>query len=231
LKFKVIACETLKTEIEKLLPEGVELKSFKFGPHRFQDELRQNLKEEIDRNNNVDCIFLGYGLCGKGTLGLCSHRAKILIPRIGDCIGIFLGSRKEYKKQYYKEPGTFYLTKGWIESGDDPYSEYLKLCEKYDQDRALSMAKQIIKNYKRIGLINLGNQNIEKYREYAQKVAETSNLRFKEIRGSNSLIKKLLAGEWDQEFIVVQPGEKINYDMFYNNRWISSKSFDRASQN
>lgn len=46
-------------------------------------------------------------------------------------------------------------------------------------------------------------------------MAETFNLRFEEIPGSNSLIKKLLTGEWDEEFIVVQPGEKIEYDMFY----------------
>lgn len=215
MKFKVIACETLREEIEKLLPEGVEFKTFGFGLHRFPDKLRQSLKEEIDKADDVDYIVLGYGLCGRGTLRLCSHRAKIVIPRVDDCIGIFLGSRKEYKKQYYKEPGTFYLTKGWIESGDDPYSEYLKLSEKYGQDKALSMARRIIRNYKRIALINLGNQNIGKYREYAKKVAETFNLRFEEIPGSNSLIKKLLTGEWDEEFIVVQPGEKIEYDMFY----------------
>jgi hypothetical protein len=41
LKFKVIACETLKTEIEKLLPERVGLESFRFGLH---DELKRNLK-------------------------------------------------------------------------------------------------------------------------------------------------------------------------------------------
>jgi len=63
LKFKVIACDTLREEIGKILPEGVELKSFRFGLHRFPEELRQSLKEEIDKSDGIDYILLGYGLC------------------------------------------------------------------------------------------------------------------------------------------------------------------------
>lgn len=63
MKFKVIACDTLREEIGKILQEGVELKSFRSGLHRFPEELRQSLKEEIDKSNGIDYVLLGYGLC------------------------------------------------------------------------------------------------------------------------------------------------------------------------
>lgn len=63
MKFKVIACDTLREEIGKILQEGVELKSFRSGLHRFPEELRQSLKEEIDKSDGIDYILLGYGLC------------------------------------------------------------------------------------------------------------------------------------------------------------------------
>jgi hypothetical protein len=45
-------------------------------------------------------------------------------------------------------------------------------------------------------------------------VAEKFSLRFEEIKGSDALIKKMLTGIWDDEFIVVNPGEKVEYRMF-----------------
>jgi hypothetical protein len=45
-------------------------------------------------------------------------------------------------------------------------------------------------------------------------VAERFSLRFEEIKGSDSLIKKMLSGIWDDEFIVLNQGEKIEYRMF-----------------
>ena len=39
-------------------------------------------------------------------------------------------------------------------------------------------------------------------------------MRFEELRGSNDLILKLLLGPWDEEFLVVPPGETITYLLF-----------------
>ena len=48
----------------------------------------------------------------------------------------------------------------------------------------------------------------------ARKTADQFNLRFEELRGSNDLILKLLLGPWDEEFLVVPPGETITYLLF-----------------
>jgi hypothetical protein len=215
LRAKIIACETVGEELQSLLPDGVPFKFLEFGLHVTPEKLNAVLQQEIDSTQeDVDTLLFGYGMCSKGMLGLRSERFRLVVPRIDDCIALFLGSRAEYVRQCRKAPGTFYLTKGWIECGDDPYTEYQKLREKYGEEKAYRLEKMFIGNYTRLALINTGNHNLATYRDYASMLADFFDLRFEEIPGSNALLKKLIAGDWDKDFVVVGPGTIVRYDMF-----------------
>jgi hypothetical protein len=215
LRAKIIACETVGEEVENLIPKSIPCRLLEFGLHCTPEKLNVILQKEIDQTQkDVDTILFGYGMCSEGTLGLEARNFRLVIPRVDDCIGLFLGSKAEYLKQCFKAPGTFYLTKGWIECGDDPYTEYLKMRERYGHEKAYWLEKRVIENYTRLALINTGNFNMEKYREYAKREAEFFNLTFEEIPGSNVLIRKLIQGDWDEGFVVVEPGGKVHYDMF-----------------
>jgi hypothetical protein len=155
-------------------------------------------------------------MCSKGAVGLEARSHRLVIPKVDDCIGLLLGSRTEHVRQCLRAPGTFYLTKGWIECGDDPYTEYVKMRQKYGHERAYWLEKKIIENYTRLALINTGNYNLKKYRQYAKVVAEFFGLAFEEIPGSNVLLRKLLEGNWDEDFVIVEPGEAVRYDMFFD---------------
>ena len=72
-----------------------------------------------------------------------------------------------------------------------------------------------MKNYKRLALINTGLSGMDHYRDYTRKTATRFNLRYEEIEGSDSMVKKLINGDWDDEFVVIPPGETIRYDHFY----------------
>jgi hypothetical protein len=74
-----------------------------------------------------------------------------------------------------------------------------------------------MKNYTRIVFINTGNYNIENYREQTQAAANALDLHYEEITGSNRLVQKLLTGPWDDEFVVVPPGQAITYMDFKGN--------------
>jgi len=63
------------------------------------------------------------------------------VPRVDDCIAIFLGSRAAYADQCHQEPGTYYLTKGWIEVGDTPFAEHERLVERYGRGPRRSRAQ------------------------------------------------------------------------------------------
>lgn len=215
MRAKIIACETVGEELKNLMPQGMPYTFLKFGLHCTPEELHETLQEEIDRTHqNVDTILLGYGMCSKGALGLLARDFRLVIPRVDDCIALFLGSKDEYKRQLLTEPGTFFLTKGWIECGDDPYTEYLKACPKYGNEKAYRLEKLVINNYTRLALINTGSYQIEKYRSYARHVANFFELKFEEIQGTNTLLKRLLQGNWDDDFIVIEPGGKVEFRMF-----------------
>ena len=211
----VIACATVIEEMLPFLPADVPYEVLDFGLHLKPQDLKRILQEKIDEaSQSAEAILLGYGLCSMAVVGLRATTATIVTSRSDDCIAIFLGSCAAYRQQVGKEPGTYYLTKGWIEVGDSPFSEHEKLVEKYGETKARRMLKLTLKNYTRLAFINTGQYDLERYRDYARRNSEKFDLRYEEIEGSPALVKKLIAGPWDGEFVVVSPGETITYEMF-----------------
>jgi hypothetical protein len=74
----------------------------------------------------------------------------------------------------------------------------------------------MLRNYKRLGFINTGQNEIERYRTYARDKAKEFGLRFEEIQGSPDLVKKMIYGPWDEEFLVISPGQTIRFKDFVN---------------
>jgi len=211
----VIACATVIEEMLGWLPADVTHEVLDFGLHLRPEKLREALQARIDdASSGADVLLLGYGLCSMAVVGLQARSVHLVIPRVDDCIAIFLGSCAAYKKQARQEPGTYYLTKGWIEAGDTPFDEHRLLVERYGEQKARRMTGLMLKNYRRLAFINTGQYDIERFREYAQKTAETFDLRFEEIDGSPVLMQKMVNGPWDDEFLVVAPGETVKYTDF-----------------
>ncbi len=145
-KRKVIACATVIEEMLPFLPDDVSHEVLDFGLHLNPAELKKALQAKIEQASaEADILLLGYGLCSMAVIGLQATTAALVIPRTDDCIAIFLGSSKEYKEQAQKEPGTYYLTKGWIEVGDTPFNEHQQLIERYGQEKAERMTKLLLK--------------------------------------------------------------------------------------
>ena len=211
----VIACATVIEEMLPFLPAEVSSETLDFGLHLRPSELKKSLQEKIDQaSQHADVLLLGYGLCSMAVVGLCTTTAYLVVPRVDDCIAIFLGSCDAYKEQARKEPGTYYLTKGWIEVGDTPFQEFHRLVGKYGEAKAKYMIQLLLKNYTRLGFINTGQYEIDRYRDYARTTASQFNLRFEEIDGSPALVNKLVFGPWDEEFVVVEPGQTIQFTDF-----------------
>lgn len=213
---KIIACATVIEEMLPLMPSRMAYEVLDFGLHLDPDKLKQSLQQAIDSTDpSIETIVLGFGLCAMAVVGLEARERTLIIPRTDDCIGIFLGSREAYEEQSSREPGTYYLTKGWIEVNDTPLEEYRRMEERYGTERATRMMKLLLKNYTRIAYIDTGLKDQERYREYAQEVARFFDLKYEEILGSNGLVRQMLFGPWDDEtFVVVEPGERITYAQF-----------------
>lgn len=213
----VLACATVIEEMLPMLPPGVGHKVLDFGLHVNPAKLKEVLQQEIDcLSEEAETIILGYGLCSNAVLGLRADNCTLVVPRVDDCIAIFLGSRERHRQVAREEPGSYYLTKGWIEAGDSPFSEYDRTVEKYGKERADRITRAMLAHYTRLVLIDTGNYRMEESREYAQRTAERFGLRFEEIEGSGELVRKMIDGPWDtDEFVVVPPGGIVEHGSFY----------------
>lgn len=216
----IIACATVIEEMLPLIPEDMEYRTLEFGLHVYPEKLSTTLQTTIDElvaaHPGVELtVLLGYGLCSQALVGVEARGCTLVAPRVDDCIAIFLGSRAAYNQQAGAEPGTYYLTKGWLEKGETPFTEYEDTVARLGPARAERIFKIMMAHYTRLALINTGQYEIDRYRTDARRTAERFGLRYEEIPGATTLVKKLLFGPWDDEVVVLQPGQAFRLDHFY----------------
>jgi len=215
----VIACKVFQHLLDKYLADDqrANLTFLEYGLHRVPGKLTQAVQEKIDTIQDPSLVLLGYGLCGNGLDGVQARGHTLLIPRADDCIAILLGSRAEYLREFASEPGTYYLTKGWLEAGSDPLKEYKEYEEKYGAEQAEWLMDQQYQNYRRLVLVAHDPADLEHYRPRALEVAnfcERWGMRYEEKLGSDRLIRRLARfaanpGSADAEFLVIPPGGTI----------------------
>jgi hypothetical protein len=212
---KLLACATIIEEMLPFMPPDLAYEVLDFGLHSNPDKLRQALQQGIDScGPTIETVLLGFGLCAKAVVGLQTGNRTIVIPKADDCITIFLGSEDHYRQQQRNEPGTLYLTKGWIESGTPLDEQRNMMAKRYGEEKAEFLFKKMLQGYKRLAFINTGNYELERYRIRSQEIAQRLGLRYEEIEGDGTLVKKLLSGLWDHDFVVAPPGYTVGLPDF-----------------
>lgn len=212
----VIACAVLQEEIELIKPLASRIIYLPQSLHRTPQVLATNVQKEMDalEPGSADTVLMAYGLCSNGIVGIKATRGEIIIPRVHDCIGIFLGSFQRYLEEQKKSPGTYYLTPGWIRECKDPLGileEYRSYLSGEDAEWCI---RQELKKYKRIALIHIGETISESTRVGALEQARYFGMSYEEIRGSDRLLRKFFRMERTDEFVIVPPGESIEPEPF-----------------
>ena len=214
---KIIACQVFVEELRSMLPADVKVETLEMSLHERPRSLRQMLQECVDASAGYDTIIVGYGMCGQAAVGLRATHSRLVLPRVDDCIGMFLGSRAAYRAEHQKEAGTYFLTKGWIGSGvTTPFSAYDAVRQRWGQERADRMMGTMLGHYRRLAFIRTGDDDeaLAAERARAQQTARDFGLRYEEIEGSRDLVRPLLYGPWDERFIVVPVGGTVRLSDF-----------------
>jgi N-methylhydantoinase A/oxoprolinase/acetone carboxylase beta subunit len=194
------------------------------GLHDKPKELQSRLQAAIDAaENDKECcrIVVGYGICGRGTVGIRASSVPLVFPRVHDCIALFLGSDQAYKREFAKYPGTFYLTAGWQlaklndgKEGDKTIwigSEAMgcqALRERYGErgaGRIIDFFSSWQKNYQRAVFIDTGLDPSGRYARQAREMAEEHHWRYEKIAGDDRLLRQLLTREQSGESVIVVP--------------------------
>ncbi len=212
----VLACTVMEREIRRFENGKVEFKFFDYGLHRTPENMSKALQMEIDQipEMNYDRIVLGYGLCSNGIVGVCARKHPVIVPRIHDCISLFLGSTESYRNHSTEHPGTYYLTPGWIEKGETPLSKFNSYAQSHGEETARWVLHEEMKNYTRILLINTAVYDMEPYRRIARQNAAFLGISYEEIQGSSALFRSLVRGPWERDFLIIDRGETIQQEVF-----------------
>lgn len=221
----VLACKVFESLLEHHLPPDLadQVTFLDYGLHTYPKKLTKAVQEQIDSIQEPSRIMLGYGLCGNGLNGIRAGQHTLLIPRTDDCIAILLGSYQAYIKEFNDNPGTYYLTKGWLESGSDPLKQYHETVEKYGAETGEWIMDQQYMHYKRLVLVAHTQEDLEKYRPRALEVAkycERWGMEYEEVLGSDGYVRDLVStintlSDSNDEFLVISPGEVIEQTQFF----------------
>jgi hypothetical protein len=186
--------------------------------HRNSDRMTQVIQDEINGvEGDVEQIVLGYGLCSNGVVGISAPRHWLIVPRVHDCIAVFLGSQDAYQRAFDERPGTYYLTPGWIDEEKDPIgvleNEYVAL---FGREEAESALHEEFKYYSHIAVINDGGAGMDRLRARARENARLLNKEYIELPGSDSYFHSILFGPYEADrFLVLPPGEKVRQKPFF----------------
>jgi hypothetical protein len=231
MKLKCLGCDALARIVyfcAAQSPHIVDVELFRLGLHIQPSDLRSRLQEQIDAANGqeYDTIVLAYGLCGQATAGLTARDIPIVIPRAHDCISLFLGSRERYQDQFENKPGTYWYVQDYIERADTKgtalslgsavgvdmqavYDEYVQKYGKDNADYLMEVMGAWQSHYKRAVYIDMGIGNGSTAEQQAQHEAARRGWTYEQMTGDFCLIRRLLAGDWDADFLRLEPGQQI----------------------
>ncbi|MFW6162064.1 MAG: DUF1638 domain-containing protein, partial [Planctomycetota bacterium] len=227
----VIACGVLAIDIREVLSRlGVEATTefLEGGLHDRPGELRRRLQEAIDRASaSGECgrIAVGYGVCGRGTVGLHARAVPLVLPRAQDCIALFLGSDAAYRREFARCPGTYYISAGWFTEKVQPRSQrtgrpckprrdahFEALAAQYGENNARAIVEFTTswqRNYRRAAFIDTGAPGKERYASYARAMAEEFGWDYEALAGDHALLEAMLEATASTPQVVVVPPHHV----------------------
>lgn len=231
MRLRILCCEVFYREVCRLIADSPNTSDVEFLPRGLHnlgtERMVARLQERIDaaQDGKCDAVCLIYGLCNNGVIGLSSRTTRLVIPKVHDCIAIFLGSHERYQDYFDAHPGTYYRTTGWYErmdasgAGEDGVMEKLgitwqrqKLVEQYGEENAdyiLETMGSATQHYDRVTFISMGLPCEAEFEEMAVREAKDKGWTFDKLEGTMDLMRKCIDGDWDSRFLVLEPGQAI----------------------
>ena len=208
----MIACDTLRTEIEHVMQaQGIERRVIwvEHQLHNVPTKLTDALQSAIDEVRDADRVLLGYGNCGNAVQGLQNGDFELIVPRLDDCISLMLGSQ-HYRERYTQEHSAFYLTNGWVDGSRTIDSEYRDMIEDYGEEEADEVMNMMYAHYRTMAYLDTGLYDVAELMERTSHLCEVIETEQVVEPATLAYVEQLVCGPWpDELFVHVAPREIV----------------------
>jgi len=240
LRLKIIACKVFYRELSVLCAaseHNTDVTYMRQSLHCVPAKLGAALREEItsiDSGKDIhttyppyegefDAILLGFGLCSNIVDGLGSSKTALIIPRVHDCISLFLGSREKYDELYKTYKGAYWYNRAWVETAYVPGPLSHEAClEMYRRRYGNEKAEKLVfaseewrTNYNSAAFIRSDLFDSRESEEYSKICAEYIGWEHRVVDGDSAYLRDFINGNWDEKrFLTVPPGKRaaLTYD-------------------
>ncbi len=232
MRLYAIACDVVARPVYLCAarsPHVVDIRLFERGLHNEPRSLHDRLQEAIDQAPaNADAVVLGYGLCGGATAGIVARDRPVVLPRAHDCITLFLGARERYQEEHGRAATYWYVADqlerndgyvagaGGLAIGSDTEEQIeatrAEYVARYGEDNAAYLMEVLggwRQHYGRAAFVSMGVADETASETAARGEAERRGWAFEHLEGSMVLLKRLLDGDWNEDMLVLQPGERL----------------------
>lgn len=176
--------------------------------HRDPAEMRGHIAALLEKlPERIETALVVMGFCGGSWEGVTS-RCRLVLPRVDDCVSLLLTTGDEPRSDL-KTPKHLYVR------ALDPAEESFKaIFEHLTADKDEQTRKRYHEDWKScydcISIIDTGINRCrrEEYHAAVKRDADWLEAKTEYVTGGIHLIEKLLSGEWDGQFLVLEPGQK-----------------------
>ena len=214
----ILVCKNLSfhlAQAQQKLASSIPVIELDTSLHKEPEKMREQILEEIEKiPPEYDTILVGMGFCG-GSWKDVNVSRRIVIPRMDDCITMLL-TTTDLPKSNLKTSGCMYLTDNRDDEMTIPGIRS-HLIEQYGEKRGKKVFDVYFSAYDRVSIIDTGiyDSYDEDFLAYAQESADMIGGSVDHVPGSNRVLEKLLGGEWDEQFLVLEPGETVTEEDFF----------------
>ena len=236
MPWKFIGCEIIYREACHLAsrsPRRIDVSFLPKGLHDLETaQMVARVQQAVDEvGSEYAAVLLGYARCNDGLVGVEARDVPLVLPRAHDCITFFFGGRQAYQEYFDACPGTYYMTTGWYERGGASSLQgdqlgpghnqlqgtgltdsYAQLVAKYGEENAAYIAETLggwKHNYKKMLYLTMGLIDETPMMEATSLAAQENGWSFEQRPGQWRLLEDLFAGRWEEDFLVVRPGQKV----------------------
>jgi len=206
----LIGCPAVLGEMASGATDGIECQKLEARLHLSPSLLREALASAVAAADAPgSTIVLAFGLCSHAVLGLKTAHATLVVPRVDDCIAMFLGSNAMFEAESTKACGTYYVAGAYLDECATIFSDHEALIEKRGLDRADKMMRLLLEGYTRIVIIDLDRHELGPSRAMITGFARRFGLVVEHVKGTTRIVDALVTGDWGDDFVVVPPGREL----------------------